>query len=141
MLLQVSALTLIHELASEALLDTATFDFYSTLSRIRSTRIHITMASDNPNKGFPQFSDGDVFLIVSTRKAYKLHSQVLRRVSTYFRDIFDTKPAVKLTAAARRDGHIPWRFVLVQKSGLLSDRGQFVHQVRKPALMNSGERQ
>lgn len=83
------------------------------------------MASTSPTLDFPQFPDGDVAILVSTSKIYKLHSHVLRRASASFRNVFDTTPAPKLTAAARRDGHTPWRFVLFEDPSLANSTGQF----------------
>lgn len=78
---------------------------------------------------FPQYQDGDVTIVVSTSKVYRLRSHTLRRVSDFFRNAFENGEAPRLTAAARRDGHTPYRFVLVQQHSDSDDRGAFVSLV------------
>lgn len=75
---------------------------------------------------FPQFEDGDVTIVVSTSKIYRLHSSTLRRTSEYFRNIFDTSVSPKLTAAARREGFTPYRFVLFKDPNLTTEYGTFI---------------
>ncbi|KAK5083031.1 hypothetical protein LTR05_006913 [Lithohypha guttulata] len=75
---------------------------------------------------FPQYQDGDITIVVSTSKVYRLHSHTLRRVSDFFRNAFENGEAPRLTAAARRDGHTPYRFVLVQQHSDSDDRGAFI---------------
>jgi len=59
---------------------------------------------------FPNFTDGEVYIVVSTSKIYKLHLQVLRQKSALFRDLLEFTPATKLNAAARRAECAAWRF-------------------------------
>ena len=84
------------------------------------------MAFIPKSNNFPQFEDGDISVVVSTSKIYKLHSHVLRRVSSYFKNVFETSDPPRLTAAARRDGYTPWRFVLFQDPSMPTDHGTFV---------------
>lgn len=53
---------------------------------------------------FPTFTDGDVFIIITGARRYKLHSSVLRRGSAVFADLLAEGAAVKLASAAVKKG-------------------------------------
>ncbi|KAM0715216.1 hypothetical protein Q7P37_009681 [Cladosporium fusiforme] len=53
---------------------------------------------------FPQFNDGDVLIIITPSRRYKLHSAVLRRSSPTLATILDEEAAVELSKNARRKG-------------------------------------
>lgn len=61
---------------------------------------------------WPMFSDGDVTIVLSTARHYRLHSSVLRRNSPYFAKELDKFPPAKLNAAAKREQLSPIRFEL-----------------------------
>lgn len=75
---------------------------------------------------FPTFQDGDVTIIVSTSRVYRLHSHILRQKSTYFEQYLQPESGQKLTSAARKAGHTPWRFQLHQLSHIDGDIGSFI---------------
>lgn len=87
------------------------------------------MVSTNVNTDFPHFKDGDVSILVSTSRIYRLHSHVLRRVSPYFEQYLDPLDAPRLTAAARREGYTTWRFQLFSDPHHPNDVGQFIRLV------------
>jgi hypothetical protein len=62
-------------------------------------------------KDFPICADGDVAILLSPMKAYKLHSQVLSRFSTYFAEQLSSDPAF-ISAKARREGAASYHFEL-----------------------------
>lgn len=93
------------------------------VSKVRLSR---DMAATSASSEFPHFTDGDVCIVVSTSKIYQLHSHVLRRVSSWFRDFLQPAAAVRLTAAARREGCAAWRFHLFVNPHDLDEIGQFV---------------
>lgn len=92
----------------------------------------VTVLPDpEPIDKFPRFTDGDVTIIVSTSRVYRLHSHTLRQKSEYFRHYLQPASATKLTAIARRSGHTPWRFQLYQQSNFDVDAsGRFIPIVR-----------
>lgn len=53
---------------------------------------------------FPHFADGDVLVIITASRRYKLHSTVLRRSSPTFATLLDEEAAVELSRNARRKG-------------------------------------
>ncbi|KPI41421.1 uncharacterized protein AB675_8989 [Cyphellophora attinorum] len=60
---------------------------------------------------FPTCADGDVAVLLSPMKTYKLHSQVLSRFSTFFAEQLDRDPAF-ISAKARREGAASYHFEL-----------------------------
>jgi hypothetical protein len=65
---------------------------------------------------FPRFRDGDVRVHLSPTIIYKLHSQVLKRSSSFF-DAELSHSGAQLTAKARRDGFARYRFELGTRGG------------------------
>jgi len=53
---------------------------------------------------FPHFVDGDVLVIVTSSRRYKLHSDILRRSSPTFKALLDHDVAVNLSKPARKKG-------------------------------------
>ena len=65
---------------------------------------------------FPQYSDGDVSIIVAPLKTYQLHSNVLRTQSHYFADVLNADQAAFLSTKARKEGVTTrYRFQLVKE--------------------------
>jgi len=93
------------------------------------------MELNGASVGFPHFEDGDVSIVVSTSRIYKLHAHVLRRVSKYFQNVFETIEPPRLTAAARREGYTAWRFQLYQDHTVSNDRGSFTRLVRSDIVL------
>lgn len=53
---------------------------------------------------FPQFADGDVLIVISTTRRYKLHSATLRRSSPTFVALLDEEAAADLSKAVQKKG-------------------------------------
>jgi len=53
---------------------------------------------------FPHFTDGDVLIIVTPSRRYKLHSDILRRSSPTFMALLDQDAAVDLSRNAKKKG-------------------------------------
>lgn len=53
---------------------------------------------------FPDFTDGDVLIIITSARRYKLHSSVLRRSSPTLVSLLDEAPAADLSSKARKKG-------------------------------------
>ena len=53
---------------------------------------------------FPEFEDGDVLVIITAARRYKLHSAVLRRASPTISALFDQNPASELSSKMKRRG-------------------------------------
>lgn len=58
----------------------------------------------NTEDDFPHFVDGDVLVITTASRRYKLHSTVLRRCSPTFATLLDEDAAVTLSKNARKKG-------------------------------------
>jgi hypothetical protein len=54
--------------------------------------------------GFPHFIDGDVLIVVTPSRRYKLHSDILRRSSPTFMALLDQGAAVDLSRQAKKKG-------------------------------------
>lgn len=80
---------------------------------------------------FPHYEDGDVAILVTPLKTYQLHSNVLRRYSPYFANVFDQQQAANLSAKARRDGVTTrYRLQLVKtQSGAIGSFQRLVRMV------------
>lgn len=64
---------------------------------------------------FPEFTDGDVLIIITSARRYKLHSSVLRRSSPTLVSLLDEAPAADLSSKARKKGvTIRYRLHLVE---------------------------
>ena len=61
-----------------------------------------TMPGSEDN--FPEFADGDVLVVITAARRYKLHSAVLRRASPIFSALFDKYAGADLTSKMRRRG-------------------------------------
>ena len=53
---------------------------------------------------FPEFADGDVLVVITAARRYKLHSAVLRRASPIFSALFDKYAGADLTSKMKRRG-------------------------------------
>lgn len=53
---------------------------------------------------FPHFADGDVLIVISASRRYKLHSQMLRRVSPTCVALLDEDAAAELSKNAKKRG-------------------------------------
>jgi hypothetical protein len=53
---------------------------------------------------FPEFPDGDVLVVITAARRYKLHSAVLRRCSPTFSALLDGVAAADLSSKVRRRG-------------------------------------
>lgn len=84
------------------------------------------MADTESIDKFPTFRDGDVTIIISTSRIYRLHAHTLRQKSSYFKQYLQPESAQRLTPPARRAGHTPWRFQLHQLSHIDGDVGSFI---------------
>lgn len=76
------------------------------MSRNTSSPMSLTSdpATARTTNAFPHFTDGDVDLILTTTRRYKLHSTVLRRHSTLFASLLAPHHAVQLSRRALRNG-------------------------------------
>ena len=64
--------------------------------------------------GYPTFNDGDVMIVSSTGKSWKLHSTLLGNASGVFRDKMNKFPAKHITKAQRESGvTLKWRFNMI----------------------------
>jgi hypothetical protein len=61
-----------------------------------------TMPGSEDN--FPEFADGDVLVVITAARRYKLHSAVLRRASPIFSALFDKYAGADLTSKMKRRG-------------------------------------
>ena len=66
----------------------------------------------NRHDRFPEFRDGDVKLVITGSRQYKLHSGVLRNNSAVMREMVDERDAAPLDRKAQKNG-ITIRFKLV----------------------------
>lgn len=82
----------------------------------------------DPTTAFPVFKDGDVMIVLSPLKTYKLHSSVLKRNSTLFSREIGAKPPPRLSLHARNSNLAPYHFQLV--GGENHRVGSFVRKVR-----------
>jgi hypothetical protein len=53
---------------------------------------------------FPQFADGDVLIVITAARQYKLHSAILRRSSPILAALLDESPAIDLSRKAKNKG-------------------------------------
>lgn len=53
---------------------------------------------------FPEFADGDVLVVITAARRYKLHSTVLRRASPTISALFDQHAASELSSKMKRRG-------------------------------------
>ena len=74
------------------------------------------MESSVTTSGFPEYDDGDVQIVITPTKIYKLHSVVLRRHSPYFARLLREEDAAKLTKKAASENAIRYRAELVRSS-------------------------
>jgi hypothetical protein len=63
-----------------------------------------TMTMPGSVDDFPQFADGDVLIVITAARQYKLHSAILRRSSPVLAALFDESPAVDLSRKAKNKG-------------------------------------
>lgn len=68
---------------------------------------------------FPEFDDGDVLVIITAARRYKLHSAILRRASPTISALFDENPASELSSKMKRRGiTTKYRLHLINNPGL-----------------------
>lgn len=66
--------------------------------------------------GFPMCANGDVLIVLSPGRKLRLHTEMLKRQSTFFRDKVVQDNAATLSGGATRSGEtIRWRFDLVER--------------------------
>jgi hypothetical protein len=66
---------------------------------------------------FPHFIDGDVLIVVTPSRRYKLHSDILRRSSPTFMALLDQDAAVNLSKLAKKKGVTTrWRLHICQNN-------------------------
>lgn len=53
---------------------------------------------------FPHFTDGDILIVITTARRYKLHSSVLRRSSPTLAALLDEAPPTDLSRTAKKKG-------------------------------------
>ena len=63
-----------------------------------------TQAPPVAQDDFPHFTDGDVLIIITPSRRYKLHSDILRRSSPTFTALLDQDAAVDLSRNAKKKG-------------------------------------
>lgn len=74
-------------------------------------------AAPDIQDGFPHFLDGDVLIVVTSSRRYKLHSDILRRSSPTFMALLDKDAAVDLSKYAKKKGvTVRWRLHVVQNN-------------------------
>lgn len=72
---------------------------------------------------FPEFADGDVLIVISAARRYKLHSTVLRRASPTVSALFDKNAASELSSKMKRRGvTIKYRLHLIDNPKIDEDR-------------------
>lgn len=76
---------------------------------------------------FPNYADGDVCIVVSPQRLFKLHSMMLKRYSPFFQKEIDAHPPARLTLKARQEGACSIRFELVTSNQ--QDTGYFQRKV------------
>ena len=54
--------------------------------------------------GFPYFTDGDTYIVLSPSRQYHLHSRTLRMHSTLLNDMLTEDNAAQLSSKARKEG-------------------------------------
>jgi len=62
----------------------------------------VTMPGSEDN--FPEFADGDVLVVITAARRYKLHSTVLRRSSPTFATLLDEVAAADLSSKVKKRG-------------------------------------
>jgi hypothetical protein len=67
------------------------------------------------SNGYPTCSDGDVMIVSSTGRYWKLHSILLSNASARFQDMMKQFPAKHITKSQQESGvTLKWRFNMVQ---------------------------
>lgn len=74
---------------------------------------------------FPQYSDGDVLIVLNPELQFQLHSLTLRTNSTFFREVLTDESGVVLAPKAKKNGvRIRWRVELQLPSADGDDDGE-----------------
>jgi hypothetical protein len=63
-----------------------------------------TMTMPGSVDDFPEFADGDVLIVITAARRYRLHSAILRRSSSILAALLDEAPAVELSRKAKNKG-------------------------------------
>ena len=63
-----------------------------------------TASMPGSENSFPQFADGDVLVIITAARRYKLHSNILRRASPTISALLDQNAASELSSKMKRRG-------------------------------------